>query len=215
MRKIMVLVVVAVMACAGYAAAQTSVANPLSRHNLGSLNTTTAGKSTNTDQVCVFCHTPHQPTAVTTTPLWNHDMNSTYGPYGVYSSPTFNSGSFTSDISDIVGGTAVSNLCMSCHDGTVAVNALYNPPGVGAVNPTMTQGDDLTATYTINSTRTTNLGGLTNDHPVNMTYDNVVYPGLRAPTGSVVTFGGNTVSLYTGMVQCASCHNPHDSQVGS
>ena len=73
-------------------------------------------------QLCVFCHTPHQPTGTTTDPLWNHTL-STNANYGVYASDTFDA---TETITDIGGGSTVSNLCMSCHD---ELEIVYNPGG--------------------------------------------------------------------------------------
>jgi len=57
----------------------------------------------------------------------------------------------------------------------------------------------------------TNLGtDLTNDHPVNFTYDAALVTadggsGLKAPG----TLAG--VKLFSNKVQCASCHDPHTS----
>ena len=209
----MVLVVVAVMAIAGYAAAQSI---STSKHNLGSTGPGPVNSS-NSTEICVFCHTPHQ-SGVTDDPLWNHNYNIAQ-TYGVYSSATFNTAGYASDIADIgpfvAGSASVSNLCMSCHDGTIGVNQLYNPPNaIGNVNPTMNASANIDGSNRLISFA--NLGtNLANDHPVNMTYDNVTYPTLRAITGGGVTYLGNTVPLYANKVQCASCHNPHDNTNGA
>jgi len=91
-------------------------------------------------EICFFCHAPHQElnTADTTNvaagpstqaPLWNHYLSKVgAGVYGVYSSTSFNA--LGTDIADLGGAAAgsatVSNLCLSCHDGTVGVNILYH-----------------------------------------------------------------------------------------
>jgi predicted CXXCH cytochrome family protein len=180
------------------------------KHNLSA----TAGAnriadySTNEDQVCIFCHTPHQ--AAPAAPLWNH-RRSLVAAYGVYQSPTLNA----TDITDIGGGIDTSNLCMSCHDGTIAVNDLVVPSARVGVNPTMGSGHELDATGRISSDRSANLGSsLSNDHPVNFTYNAAL---ATADTGLVTPFStqwvdaARTLPLFGGKLQCASCHDPHDS----
>ncbi len=168
-----------------------------SKHDLSS---TGPGATTNVNRVCVFCHTPHQ-SGTNVDPLWNHTL-STVTSYGVYSSSTLNA-----TPTDIGGGSAVSNLCMSCHDGTVAVHSLYNEPNeVGTI--TLTSGGNVDSNGFM--TGTPNLGtDLTNDHPINFTYDTA----LANADGELVDPATNsTVAglLFSGTVQCASCHDPHD-----
>ena len=180
------------------------------KHNLSS----TAGanqildKSTNEDQICVFCHTPHQ--AAPAAPLWNHTQTTT-ASYGVYASPTLDA----SDITDIGGGTDISNLCMSCHDGTVGVNSLGNPANDTGGNPTMGSGNELDINGKILPARPTNLGSdLTNDHPVNFTYNAALATadgGLQTPVSASYVDAAQKVPLFAAKVQCASCHDPHDN----
>lgn len=107
-------------------------------HNMSSTgpNTVAGMKAVSNTQICYYCHTPHPDfnntdPAVTTgpngqDPLWNHYLSSK-ASYGVYSSPSFDA--FGTDIADVggavAGSAAVTNLCLSCHDGTVGVNTLY------------------------------------------------------------------------------------------
>src|SRR5690606_21340263 len=65
-------------------------------------------------RICIFCHTPHNAdTTVVDAPLWNHAV--TNKTFQLYNSPTF----------DAVPGQpqGASRLCLSCHDGTVAVDS--------------------------------------------------------------------------------------------
>ena len=101
------------------------------KHNLGSaLQTDLVGVGTviGTSEVCVFCHTPHggrDDVAGGGAPLWNRALPT--GTFTNYTSPNFDN--------DYGGGSAgpkgVSLACLSCHDGTIALDALINAPGSG------------------------------------------------------------------------------------
>jgi predicted CXXCH cytochrome family protein len=205
-RKVLAVLVMAALATT-MALAQSVVA---SKHDLSTLGGI-ADRSTNETQVCIFCHTPHQK-GMTAKPLWNKTL-SAQATYGTYTNTTIDA----TDITDIGGGTGVSNLCMSCHDGTVAVNSLGNTSGVGT--PTMGSGTELDATGHIRSAREAYLGtDLTNDHPINFTYDATLATndgGLATPNSARWVDAAHTIPLYGAKVQCASCHNPHDNQYGS
>lgn len=159
-------------------------------------------------EVCVVCHTPHQASAANGQyPLWNHQGTAT-ASFGVYSSPTMNA--TPAEIGGAaMGSQSVSLLCMSCHDGTVSVLAMYNNPPGGAptVNPISGRID---ASGRIISTA--NIGtNLTDDHPVNFTYNTALATadgGLVDPATSPTIQGW----LVAGTVQCASCHEVHDPQ---
>ncbi len=148
----------------------------------------------NVDYVCVFCHTPHQ-SGTTVDPLWNHTLSAT-ASYGVYDSTTFDG---AATIADIGGGTSVSNLCMSCHDGTVAVGSLYNDPNAFAAPDAVAIPGGSTAMLGTD---------LTNDHPVNFDYDaaQLLDSELVASAGGMV---GGVAPLFGTTMQCASCHDPH------
>ncbi|HPR63295.1 MAG TPA: cytochrome c3 family protein [Thermoanaerobaculia bacterium] len=151
--------------------------------------------ATTTTQVCVFCHTPHQDT-IQTDPLWNQEETST-SPFGVYDSTTLDHAP-----AEIGGTNNTSLLCMSCHDGTVAVGSLYNDPN--DEDPVAMNDGGLVVGGVI--TGTANLGiDLTDDHPINFVYNNALDAGLVAAPGNGVLRGGE--------VQCASCHDPHDNSV--
>jgi predicted CXXCH cytochrome family protein len=113
--------------------------------------------------------------------------------YGVYSSPTFDG---AATVQDVGGGEEVTNLCLSCHDGTVAPTSMYNV------------SNGATVTAMSNITGSANIGtDLSNDHPVNFDYDNALFLAdgeLRDPSTLTDT------PLFNGTVQCASCHDAHD-----
>jgi len=179
------------------------------KHDLSSSG---PGAKTNVARTCVFCHTPHQAsTASKQDPLWNHTMSTT-ATYGVYASDTLDA--TVSEIGGFTAGAApVSALCLSCHDGTVSVASMYNTPNE-VTSVTLTAGGNVDASGFI--TGNANLGtDLTNDHPVNFTYDSALVTldgsGLKTPSSTSWVDAAKTVPLFGGKVQCASCHNPHDS----
>ena len=69
-------------------------------------------------RICVFCHTPHN--AAPDSPLWNRELEPQF--YTVYASPTLRAGVLPQPF----GPT---KLCLSCHDGTIAMGAVLNPAG--------------------------------------------------------------------------------------
>jgi hypothetical protein len=95
-------------------------------------------------RVCVYCHTPHH--AVTKNPaglplpLWNHTIASddaAFSPY-VWATPNnSNGGAF--DIVDPLAGP--SRICMSCHDGSIAVDE-HGPAFAQAGGTTAAQIND-------------------------------------------------------------------------
>ncbi len=144
----------------------------------------------NTGEICVVCHTPHNAnTTVSNTPLWNHEVTSaTFTPY---SSATLNASTGQPD--------GVSKLCLSCHDGTVALDNFG-----GRSNGTNIIGGGK------------NLGtDLSNDHPVSITYDASLASadgGLYDPTSTNSGLGGTIENdmLFNGKLECASCHDVHN-----
>lgn len=164
------------------------------------------------NQICVYCHTPHNANVTNGAPLWNRPVST--ATYTLYQSPTFNATMSAPD------AQSSSSLCLSCHDGTIAVDNVLRRPVTSAPIPgqgmgKMAQGGCETCHQAnpagtpeqpLNRVRHGFLGtDLSNDHPVNMAYDNVADTGLKSPA-SVASAG---LKLFNGKVQCASCHDPH------
>ncbi len=145
----------------------------------------------NTNEICAVCHTPHNADAtVADAPLWNHEITNT--TFALYSSGTLDATMGQPDGS--------SKLCLSCHDGTVAVD---NFSGTINGNEFVT-GDALLGT------------DLSNDHPVSFVYDATLASSdgeLYNPTTQNSGLGGtiNADLLISNKVQCASCHDVHRS----
>lgn len=130
-------------------------------HNLGSSGSGDNSYS-GTAEICVFCHTPHGADNSASVPLWNKTLAAP-ASYTTYD---------TLGTSSLDGATApvgsVSIACLSCHDGTQAMDSVLNAPGSGAVVAGYTAG-----TWTGNSTpQGIALIGqdLSNDHPIGIQY---------------------------------------------
>lgn len=189
-------------------------------HNLSSTGTGDVKTNEAETEVCVFCHTPHGATTFPGAPLWNRTVNDTYTAYT----------SSSLDAETIMGGSldspaGSSKLCLSCHDGTLAL---------GTVNVFAGQTN---YTFSMNSTTmpddagsltgfTRNLGtNLTNDHPISLTYDNALavadgelfspaagagaHIDLRSPGVKPLVPLEPTGAGGAGQIQCATCHDPH------
>ena len=136
---------------------------------VGSKHDFTAGgdaqQTTNaTDQVCVFCHTPHGADTAAPVPLWNKVLTpgTTYTRYSTLSTPSFDSQEAP------VG--SVSLACLSCHDGTQAMDVVLNSPGSGGYVAGGAQIDGA-AIGVMTGEPVPRLGtDLSNDHPVSMQY---------------------------------------------
>jgi predicted CXXCH cytochrome family protein len=138
-------------------------------------------------ELCVFCHTPHNAN-VTAGTLWNHGL--TIATYTLYTSPTMNA--------TTAQPGATSKLCLSCHDGTVAVDTFGTRTGTNFVT-----GGALLGT------------SLSNDHPIGFTYDAALATtdgGLVTPLNASQVVAN--VPLYGAKVECASCHQVHDNALG-
>ncbi|MFA5353252.1 MAG: cytochrome c3 family protein [Thermodesulfovibrionales bacterium] len=155
-----------------------------------------------TRQVCVFCHTPHGGSA--DAPLWNHTLsNATYTLY----TPPVGSPPLQGAVSQPVG---VSKACLSCHDGTVAVNSLMAVPRDGET------GKPVFIPSSSPAYVGTDLNNMNPSHPVSITYRPDLDKNLRDNMGRTeVTNGSVTLPLYGGaspyLVECGSCHNVHDA----
>jgi Doubled CXXCH motif (Paired_CXXCH_1) len=79
------------------------------------------------EEVCVYCHTPHGANRTVNAPLWNRTMKAnTYQTYDLLN---------TSSITQPVSQPGIASLtCLSCHDGTTAVDSVINMPGAGRYN---------------------------------------------------------------------------------
>ncbi len=238
-RSAVLLLVVMLMSSLAANAQYSRIKNIVSsNHNLSSTGSGTIKAVSNT-QICYYCHTPHQQMNTTdpvvtrnnagTMPLWNHYLSSK--TYGVYSSPSFDA--LGTDIAEVgsaspEGSSAVvTNLCLSCHDGSVGINTLYKGQytSSGRVSPDFGGGVNV-AVYMPGDTQVGGgVNGLRDEHPVNFTYDAALAAksvSLVVPQSESTGLGGtrlgfspgagngNFLPLFAGKMQCGTCHDVHD-----
>lgn len=145
-------------------------------------------------RVCIFCHTPHH--ASPETPLWSRETGGT--SYNLYASTTLHA--------QPGQPTGASRLCLSCHDGTIALGMLYQRS-----EPISFAG----GVSTLPASRSTNLQtDLSDDHPVSFPYTAslaVENGELRDPASLPAA-----VKLEDDyLLQCTACHNPHKDLYGN
>jgi hypothetical protein len=173
-------------------------------------------------QICVFCHTPHGATNFPGAPLWNRRLSEQ--TYTTYTSSSLDAATIAGQLDQPAGS---SKLCLSCHDGTLAISTVNVLGGQTDVTVPMTgtgPGDAMPAGAGTLTGFTRNLGvDLTNDHPISLTYDSalaatdgelfdpvtatyidVARPGVRPPVPLEATGAGGQPQ-----VQCGTCHDPH------
>ena len=193
------------------------------RHNLSASNTITAApgssfgttvKATSQTQLCVFCHTPHAATGGVVAPLWNRALSTaTYTQF-------YTSSSLDSTVPTTVGDG--SKLCLSCHDGTIAIGTigvLNGAAGNIAMQGTRADGS-MPDGAGENTGYTRRIGtNLSNDHPISFTYN----AALATADGELNTPGAANVAvanrvggqpkpqfpLLNNQLECSTCHDPH------
>jgi predicted CXXCH cytochrome family protein len=140
-----------------------------------------------TEEICIVCHTPHDADmTVPDSPLWNHDV--TEAVYSVYSSPTM----------DVPVGQPgfVSKLCLSCHDGTVALDSFGGAAG----------DDYIGSEFKIDT-------DLRDDHPVGIDWEHQTQEVLPSCSGChFVHLPSSYVGppFFDGKLECATCHDVHN-----
>ncbi|OKY76067.1 MAG: hypothetical protein BM485_05350 [Desulfobulbaceae bacterium DB1] len=191
------------------------------------------GQTDTLDRICIYCHAPHHAmqeadsAGIAYLPLWNHGVTTQF--YNLYESD-FGDGPAESGLAGVgvdadpaqfadrhlFNGRAtlgnpgsVSRLCLSCHDGSVAVNEYGRDPqransqkhGVATIADQFMIGGG---------------GNLTNHHPIGFSYlDVVTVDDEIADPDTVVDASGTTIRslLYAGeMMECVTCHDVHNTR---
>jgi len=142
-------------------------------------------------EICLPCHAPHGAnTSVADAPLWNHAV--TQATFQVYQSSTIRA-------TDLGQPSGRSKLCLSCHDGTVALDSFGGRTGTRFISSDHNIGTNLR-----------------NDHPISFTYNDALATldrGLFPPSSKASGLGGTiqTDLLYNNKLECSSCHDVHNA----
>lgn len=158
---------------------------------------------------CVFCHTVHNSGASNLNrpiPDWNH--TTTVATFTMYNSTNRPGADLKGTVDSQPTGPSLA--CLSCHDGTVSVGSLLvSPSGGGNENYIAARGGVSPSTGRI-STGPSLLGtDLSNDHPVSITYQDNLDPGLQ-PAATLTGVRLYPENATGAKVQCSSCHDAHN-----
>jgi len=148
-------------------------------------------------EICKPCHTPHHTKALPA-PLWNHELSTeTYSMYDSTKSPSM-------DANVDIQPSGSSKICLSCHDGTVALENFGDiTDGVIFLYGDMLIGSDLS-----------------DDHPISFVYntslateDGELYDPVTKLSGVVGSVGSiDEDMLFQGKMECSSCHDVHNTR---
>jgi len=204
------------------------------RHNMSSNAThggvRAAAPPDGTDQICIFCHTPHG--AAAEGPLWNRSAPS--GSFSLYSGALAINDSYgggvkaaaqyyTTGEAGAPGGhvypNGASRLCMSCHDGVTAVNILRNGGAIAMVStsPALLDPDGSLKGSVAGGDAIGSVIDLSTSHPISFKYDSSVVtminsaytvaalPNRYQDPSTLVDTPLDSQSR----MQCTTCHDPH------
>jgi len=148
-------------------------------------------------RICIFCHIPKTTLAeidITSIPIWVHASSLTKS-FTLYSSGTATPGSPSHQLSAGLseGPGPVSKFCLSCHDGTVAVNRYGSVSGNRYIRETFQIGAG---------------GALANQHPIGFLYASVRDDEI-AQDAQIGSYSLKDI-LREGRLECPSCHDVHN-----
>jgi len=180
----------AVAALAAFAGRAAVADISTTKHNF-QLNTNPVHTDTTAteDGVCVFCHTPHKGAASLL--LWNHQIsanNYSWKDVGAGGKTTGGT-TYPTNLQQWAGST---KKCLSCHDGTVSVGAIYwsnaaQPAAIAMAGSDQTAGKISNTAYIIPAgpaTLTQDGTDLSGNHPVGVPYS---YSNVAATYNGIST----------------------------
>ncbi len=152
-------------------------------------------------EICRTCHVPHNSISGSQPPLWNHEISNE--TYKLYSSPTLNPKLPTEQPPP--GG--LSRMCLSCHDGTIAIDSFGGNKGGSTITGKANLGTDLS-----------------NDHPIGIEWGHQTGQALclgchnlqynpETYTNEFVGETGRGLKFFDRKIECPTCHDVHNNQV--
>ena len=167
--------------------AQQFSGDVLGKHNLGPAGTSPAKGGLSAP--CLYCHAPHSGLGATA-PLWNQTL--TTQTYTTYTSTT----DTETGVTQPVLGTD-SNLCLSCHDGSIA-------PGQTVAYGKFPMSGSMTAADNFGT-------NLSSSHPFSLALPLKDSPDLVPSlyNSGTTTDPTGTVRLIKANIECTTCHDAH------
>ena len=153
-----------------------------------------SGSTWSGGEICKPCHTPHNADPIGY--LWAHTLSD--ATYTLYDGSTSSPGGETElDI--------YSRMCLSCHDGTVALNDFHNGGGTPIyIGDGENLGTDLSNDHPIGDLAHVPTTGSSQFHaPTQSPSGFWGYGGTFFPEVPLFPFNGDQV------VSCSTCHTPH------
>ncbi|MCB2183420.1 MAG: hypothetical protein KQH63_15405 [Desulfobulbaceae bacterium] len=197
------------------------------------------GQTDSLDRICIYCHAPHHAlqeadaAGIKYLPLWNHGVTTQF--YNLYESdfgegPTASGLAGVGTVSDteqfadrhLFNGRdtqgepgSVSRLCLSCHDGTVAVNEY-------GFDPQRSNSQSAGTHFIADQFKIGGGGNLVNHHPIGFSYLDVASVDDEIADPDTVINGAGAGAkemttikslLYGGeMMECVTCHDVHNTK---
>jgi predicted CXXCH cytochrome family protein len=165
-------------------------------------------------RVCIFCHAPHNtirlatasggvgpvaPAAFDYLPLWNHDLTGFTSSFTMYENgpgaPQVGSKALNAAFAAAPGSSSL--LCLSCHDGSIAVNSYGN-------------------SSQLSSSVSTGTAFITNQYRIGQdgfNYDDVQAVDTQIRSADTAMLTPTTYvrdHLSNSMMECATCHSVHN-----
>jgi hypothetical protein len=193
------------------------VSKPGNKHNLSALNldplvtykaTNDAVGNPRGQQICIFCHTPHNSNVEGQTPLWNRNFSSQN--FQRYSSLTLQIRNSTKFPDAQYGASAQPNgsskLCLSCHDGVSNLGAVLDGSPIAMTKDVITGF----ASFKPDTNKMK-----TGHHPVSFVYNGVVRDAIQFAKLPATVFTLPALSQVKldkqSRMQCTTCHDAHQN----
>jgi hypothetical protein len=225
--KVLLVVALAIPTLASAAISST-------KHNLTSTGPAGGAIFTDGADQCMFCHLVHD-ASTTKKALWARADPTA----AAFSAGTTVAGTTLPATAAALGDG--SKQCLSCHDGSVAVNTVASTSTTiwAATTTTSTRFTAAGNLFKLNATSLSYMASLNGQHPVGIPYPGSTVgtvssaaaaaeysavktsgcgPGVATCLNSTIANAGNATKLYGTVgaysVECGSCHEAHKADVG-
>lgn len=195
------------------------VSEPLNKHNLSASNNISGYtyKATNDlvnnprgQEICVFCHTPHNANVEGGAPLWNRAFSTqTFQRYTGSSLFVIKNNSNANYYGSTGQPEGSSKLCLSCHDGVSSLGTLKTGSPIAMVSDVITGRASFNPAAAANKMRY-------GHHPISFVYNDTVKNEINTARASTSYKWPPSITAAKldrqGRMQCTTCHDAHQNQ---